>query len=100
MELHDLVKQYPELGEALAEIENRLSVLEGSGKPYSYYDDVEKRLAGLEQRQNPDFVAKLAREELEGIKARLNHLYNKLNEHIDAKKQPGKKGQPLKAIEL
>jgi len=73
MQLQDLIKECPELGEVLAEFENRISFLESS-LPYP----VSKEEPIREER---------AYQDLRPIKSEVNHILNKINTHINASKK-------------
>ena len=73
-----LIKEYPELGEILAEHENRLSTLENS-QSYSSLGEKEPPL--------PTTIDRLSNKErdiIANLRALVYHLEKKLNEHLDA----------------
>jgi len=77
MELKDLIRQYPELGDVFAEFENRILFLENS-LPYH----IEEPKIEIQ----PIFKPRPVDKEIDQLKAGFIHLQNKLNEHLDKKK--------------
>jgi hypothetical protein len=73
MELKELIRQYPELGEVFAELENRISYLENS---LTYHQEEPK----LEIQ--PVFKPRPVDKEIDQLKAGYLHLENKINEHL------------------
>lgn len=76
MELRELIRQYPELGDAFAEFENRISCLENS-LPY-HQEEVKSEI-------QPVFRPRPVDKEIDQLKAGYIHLQNKLNKHLDKK---------------
>jgi len=73
MELKELIRQYPELGEALAEFENRISHLENS---LPYHQEQPK------SEIQPVFRPRPVDKEIDQLKVGYIHLQNKLDEHL------------------
>ncbi len=78
----------PEIGDALAEFESRLSFLEMLHAPSNNPSNLEERVAELERQRPPQPVPKDA---FQDLRAMLFHLERKLYEHIDKKKKVYKK---------
>ena len=78
MELRELIRQYPELGNAFAEFENRISFLENS-MPY-HKEEPKSEI-------QPVFKPRPVDKEIDQLKAGYIHLQNKVNTLIDKKKQ-------------
>jgi len=76
MELKDLIRQYPELGNVFAEFENRISFLENS---LSYQEEPKTEI-------QPIFRPRPVDKEIDQLKAGFIHLQNKLNGYIDKSK--------------
>ena len=76
-ELRELIRQYPELGDAFAEFENRISYLENSLPYHREEPKVEIQ---------PVFRPRPIDKEIDQLKAHVLHLQNKLNEYIDNSK--------------
>ena len=81
MELKDLIRQYPELGDVFANFENRLLYLENS---QPYHRDPEQPKPEPEIPNIPE--VRQLKYQVEQAKAGYLHLQNKLNEHLDKKK--------------
>jgi len=80
MELKDLIRQYPELGDVFANFENRLLYLENS-QPY-HRDPEQPKL----EPEIPDILElRQLKHQIEQAKAGYLHLQNKLNDYIDKK---------------
>ncbi len=77
MELREFVKQCPELGEVLAEFENRLAYLE-SILPYRAPEEPGKI--------KPVFKSRPVNKEIDQLKAGFLHLQKELNKHISIRK--------------
>ena len=78
MELRELIRQYPELGDTFAEFENRISYLENS---LPYHQEKPK------PEIQPVFRPRPVDKEIDQLKAVYIHLQNKLNEHLDKSKK-------------
>jgi len=77
MELRELIRQYPELGDAFAEFENRISFLENS-LPY-HHEEPKSEI-------QPVFKPRPVDEEIDQLKAGYIHLQNKINTLTNKKK--------------
>ena len=77
MKLQELIRQYPELGDALAEFENRISFLENS-LPY-YQEEYKSEI-------QPVFKPRPVDKEIDQLKANYIGLRNKLYEHLGSSK--------------
>ena len=83
-DLRDLIKHYPELGEHLAETENRLSTLENSvvvsGNELPVIKEPPEKIAvrGLTLKERQEFGQ---------LKAQLKFVENKINQFVDSKKK-------------
>ena len=80
------IKEHPELGECLAEFENRISYLENS-QPHS-------SPRGKEPPPSPatDRLSNKERDIIAGLRAQVLHLEKKLNQHLDPLKRKKLKG--------
>ena len=81
-----MIKSWEELGDHLAEIENRLSYLENSANN-TQVGDIEERLSKIEsllesQPQRTDNKGETTKQ----IRAMVLYLQRKLNQHMDKKK--------------
>ena len=74
--LNKLIREYPELGDVLAEFETRLLRLENSS-PIVIYPEPIKPLDNIDVRQ--------LKYQIEQARSGYLHLQNKLNEHLDRK---------------
>ena len=74
--LNKLIREYPELGDVLAEFETRLLRLENSS-PIIIYPEPIKTLDNIDVRQ--------LKYQVEQARSGYLHLQNKLNEHLDRK---------------
>ena len=73
MELKDLIRQYPELGNVFAEFENRISFLENS---LSYQEEPKTEI-------QPIFRPRPVDKEIDQLKADFIRFRNQFNEHLD-----------------
>ena len=108
-ELKDLIKQYPELGDILAEIENRLNFLENSTN-HTKVTDLEKCLITLEKSPEevpPDktyivehirsYVPLKLTERIKQLEADIDGLKKGYHTHLDKKRKPIK---PYKGVDI
>ena len=78
-----LVTEYPELGDILADFESRILFLENSLAPPS------NLLPPIENKtlpEQPKFDNR-QRDTVQQLKGQIIHLQNKLNEHIDSRRK-------------
>ena len=83
-ELSDLIRAYPELGEVLANTENRLSYLENS-QPTLYY--IKEDIKTLQDKLGPQPTLKEVLDKLHRQEVLIRDLQNRLMEHISVSKQ-------------
>ncbi len=78
-ELKDLIRQYPELGEAFAQFENRVSYLENCQHSHEPEEPQPK------EKDIPWVSSQW--DTIKQIRAMILFLQGKLNEHVDASKK-------------